>query len=459
MKKTLCVLLCVAMLLTMLAACGTKEAPPATDDPPATTDPATDTPDNPPAEGEPTLAEQLVVDPSQNVTLTVMSMHHTEQRRGLMDQTIALLNEDYPGITVEHNPVEDYTTAMKMAFDSGAGPDIVYVDDTTQNTLERYGYLMDLTDIAAEMGWADVAKPGALEYQNTRHPGVIRSIPYISGPRVVWYNADIFEELNLEVPVTLDEFDEVLATVKAAGYTPFEASIRTTLWHIDGVLFGVTPFEDISKWYYLEETTDAYLAGRETALEKVAEWVEKGYFREGITSIDHNNLNVLFPRGETVFYVSGASANGPLNAAGMNVGAFAFPKISEDFPTTLVDASDSGWAIRADLPAEKLAAAVAFINEFYSEEAARVWVEGGFVSLLNYDQSDANITPQQLAAIQACEGAQMGYFLDNAAPGMLDAMEILNSQMHLGEITGKEYAEALNKEYEILKAEELSKRD
>lgn len=405
-----------------------------------------------------TLAERLTVDPDQEVTITVMSMHHTEQRRGLMDKNIAQLNEKYPNITIEHNPVEDYINAMKMAFDSGEAPDIVYVDDTTQNMLERYDYLMDITDISREMKWADVSKPGSLEYQNVRHPDIIRSVPYISGPRVVWYNKAIFAELGLEPPTTFDEFEVVLEKIKAGGYIPFEASIRTTLWHIDGCLFGEVPFEDISKWYYLEDMTDVYKEGHKAALERVASWVDKGYFRDGITSIDHNNLNVLFPRGETAIYVSGASANGPLAEAGMDVGAFPFPKKSADFPTTLVDASDSGWAIRADLPEEKLAAAVAFIDSFFTEESARTWTEGGFVSLLTYDQSDANITPQQLAAIQACQGAQMGYFLDNAAPGLLDAMEILNARLHLKEIDGAEYAELIDADYETLKAEELAKR-
>lgn len=405
-----------------------------------------------------TLPDRLTVDPEQNVTISVMSWHHTEQRRGLMDKNIALLNEKYSNITIEHNPVEDYINAMKMAFDSGDAPDIVYVDDTTQNTLERYGYLMDITEIAKEMKWADVSKPGSLEYQNVRHPEAIRSVPYLSSPRVVWYNKTIFTELGLEVPTTFDELEVVLEKIKAGGYIPFEASIRTMLWHIDGCLFGEVPFEDISKWYFLEDTTDAYKEGHLAALQRVASWVEKGYFRDGITSIDHNNLNVLFPRGETALYVSGASACGPLNGAGMDVGAFPFPKKSTDFPTTLVDASDSGWAIRADLPEEKLAAAVAFIDSFFTEESARLWTEGGFVSLLKYDQSNANITPQQLAAIQAAAGAQMGFFLDNAAPGMLDAMEILNARLLLKEINGAEYCEQIDADYETLKAEELAKR-
>ena len=167
--------------------------------------------------------------------------------------------------------MEDYTQAYKLAFDSGDAPDIVYVDDTNQNLLWRHGYLMDIADIVEEMNWAEHAKPGALEYQNVRTPGEIYSVPYISGPRVVWYNKAIFDELKLEEPTTLEEFNVLLAKVKEAGYIPFEASVRTLLWHIDGVLFGTTPLEDITKWYYLEESTPAYKEGRRAALDQVSE--------------------------------------------------------------------------------------------------------------------------------------------------------------------------------------------
>lgn len=442
MKKLVSWLIAAAMLTATLAGCSSGE--------PDVQEPA----QNP----ELTLQQKLEVDPDAKLTITVMSMHHTQQRRALMDETIAQFNKTYPNVTIEHNPVEDYIQAMKLAFDSGEAPDIVYVDDTTQNMLERNNYLYDMTDIVSEMNWAEHVKPGTLEYQNKRHPGQISSVPYISGPRVVWYNKAIFDELGLEVPVTIDAFNDCLKKVKDAGYIPFEASVRSLLWHIDGLVFGTVPMEDITKWYYLEETTDAYRDGKLAAMRQVEEWIQNGYFREDVTSIDHNNLNLLFGRGETAFYVGSASAAAPLNEANLDVGAFPFPKKSAEFQSTLVDASDSAWAINAAIPDEKLGAAVAFINQFFTQENAKTWSEGGFISLTNFDLSDADITPQQHAAQDATEGCQMGYFLDNAAPGLLNSLEILNSRLLLKEIDGDQYAQLLEDEYEKLKAEELSKR-
>lgn len=443
MKKFASWLLLAAMTAGMLAGCSSDKPKEA---------------DAPAQNAELTLAQKMEVDPDAKTTITVMSMHHTQQRRALMDETIAQFNEKYPNVTIEHNPVEDYIQAMKMAFDSGEAPDIVYVDDTTQNMLERNNYLYDMTEIVEQMKWADKVKPGTIEYQNLRHPGRINGVPYISGPRVVWYNKAIFDELKLTVPVTIEEFNETLKKVKDAGYIPFETSVRSMLWHIDGLVFGTVPMEDITKWYYLEETTDTYREGKLAAMRQIDEWIKNGYFREDVTAIDHNNLNVLFGRGETAFYVGGSSAASPLNEANLDVGAFPFPKVSAEFPSTLVDASDSAWAINAAIPDEKLGAAVAFIDQFYTQENAKTWVEGGFISLTNFDVSDADITPQHRAAQQATEGCQMGYFMDNAAPGLLNSMEILNSRLLLQEISGEQYAQLLEDEYEKLKAEELSKR-
>jgi raffinose/stachyose/melibiose transport system substrate-binding protein len=453
MKRALSTLLALAILLSLVAGCAPKEPAPA-QAPPASSNTEKDTAASKPL----TLAEKLKVDPNIKQTITVMSWNHTEQRRELVNQTIELFNKKYPNITIEHSPVEDYNKAYKLAFDSGEPPDITYLDDTNQNLLERYDYLRDITEIAKEMRWAEKSKPGAIEYNNRRHPDKIFSVPHVSGPRVVWYNKKIFNELGLSEPVTIDEYNELLAKIKSAGYTPFEASIRTFLWHIDGLLFGTVPIEDITKWYYLEETTEAFKAGRLAALKQVEDWIKKGYYRKDITAVDHNNLNVLFGRGDTVLYVSGASAAKPLNTAGLDVGAFPYPKKSKDFQTTLVDAADSGWAISAAMPEEKLAAAVAFIDTFFTPESAKQWAEGGFVTTMNFDISDAKIFPQQMAAMKATEGAQMGYFLDNAVPGLLDAMEILNAKILLGEITGEQYAETIASDYEKLKEEELAKR-
>ena len=44
------------------------------------------------------------------------------------------------------------------------------------------------------------------------------------------YNKDIFEELNLEVPTTYNEFKDVCQTILDAGITPiYEAT--TNGWH------------------------------------------------------------------------------------------------------------------------------------------------------------------------------------------------------------------------------------
>ena len=452
MKRKLCVLVLLALLLSLVAGCQQKV--PAQNEP-ATTNTTDST--TPAAPAEKTLAEKLVVDPNVKQTITVLSFNNTAIRRQLVDGTIALFNKKYPNITIEHNPVEDINQALKLAFDSGSPPDVVYVDDNQQNMLERNNYLMDLTEIAKLMKWEDKTKPGAVEYQNRRHPGIIRSVPHVSAPRVVWYNKKIFNELGLSEPVTLDEFNEVLAKIKSAGYIPFEASVLTLLWHIDGVMFGTTPIEDITKWYYLQETTPAFNEGKLGALKQVEEWIEKGYFRESIASVDHNSLRVLFGRGETALLVMGVSSAQPLYEAGLDVGAFPFPKKSRDFQTTLVDASDSGWAIQANLPEEKLAAAVAFIDTFFTRESAKLWAEGGFVTTTSFDISDAQVFPQLKAALEATAGAQMGYFLDNAAPGLVDVLQTLNSQLLIREINAEQYMQKFTDEYEKLKAEHLSK--
>src|SRR5690625_4653298 len=57
--------------------------------------------------------------------------------------------------------------------------------------------------------------------ESASHEGDVDSVPvYIHRGNVMFYNMEIFEEHNLEIPTTIDEFFEVAETLEAAGIVP-----------------------------------------------------------------------------------------------------------------------------------------------------------------------------------------------------------------------------------------------
>lgn len=452
-KKILAMLLAALLVLTAMVGCTTAE-----NDSTTTTEDETQTETVQATETEEAEEAESVI-PSvgdDEITIEVMTWQYNDAEVEALNQTIALYNAKYPNVTVDLVTVEDYLTEYKLAFDSGEGPDVVYVDDTTQVLLERYDYLMDITEYMDTYGWADIALGGILEYQNARHEGQYFSAAQNSNPRVCWYNTNIFDELGLEVPTTLDELDAACEVIKDAGYIPFESDPTTLLWIMGELVFDYTPYEDVAKWYYLEETTDAMQEGWLKAAEKIEEWIDKGYFRDEILSLDTTNAFVMFAGGTSAMFYCSADISSYFGAyvEGFTVGAFQFPTVEAGDEKVIVSGAHSGWAVNSAIDSSKLGAALEFINMFYTEEVNAIWVSAGYFSSLDYDISDIAVDDAYRAAAAACEDTQIGFFLDNAETGLLDKMQTLNESLLLGDITPAEYVEQLNTAYEGLKVEQ-----
>lgn len=112
---------------------------------------------------------------------------------------------------------------------------------------------------------------------NTRD-GKIYGIPFNKSTEVLWYNKDLFEELNLEVPTTYEELAEVAKTITkekgivGAGFDSLN-NFYTTFLKNEGVTFDnntdVTSEESVKAAnYYLDGIKEGYfrIAGTEVYL-------------------------------------------------------------------------------------------------------------------------------------------------------------------------------------------------
>jgi len=374
-----------------------------------------------------------------------------------MKETIAKFNEKYPNVKVVHSANENYEQAYKLAFNSGSGPDISYLDDLNQQSLQKNGYLLDITEDVKRMGWLDKFAKGSAEFNNQRTPGQYYSMGFISYPRVLFYNKKIMDELNLTAPKTLEELEAQLPIIKEAGYIPWEASETHMLWITFSIVLNSVPMEDINKWYFLQETTPAFVEAYKAALTKVDEWVDKGYFRKEVLSMNSSDLVTPYTRGDTVFQLTGNSTAKKVEGLPFPIGVTAFPGKDPSVPPVLVSAIDGSWALKADIKPEKKQAALDFIDTFSDPEIAAKWMENGFTVTTIFDSSNVKLSPLQLETVNAVQGTQTGYFMDNAVPGLLETMKKLNQRLVLNNVDADKYWEEMNATYERLKKEYLSK--
>lgn len=219
MKKTIALLLLLAMLFS-LAACAAQNDTPATNEQ-QTTEPAQST-----APAEDKKTEEPATEPTEEGgTLTLFVQAADDVRISIMDDYIKPNFEAaFPGWELEITVIGvDQSTyaAMKTYNATGDLPDVYWSDPNWSYAMVASGNQLDLTDYITNDGFAD--KFGGDISLMTYKGGVYALQPGSDAHYypVFYYNKQIFADNNLEVPTTLDELFDVCDKLVAAGITPF----------------------------------------------------------------------------------------------------------------------------------------------------------------------------------------------------------------------------------------------
>lgn len=212
MKKFLAILMALCMILAMCA-CGAKtEAPAAA--------PA-ETPAEAPAE---TPADAK---PFEGVTLNVLDVSHVPSAviQANLDEF-----EELTGMKVNLE-IEEYANSntkkeIELSGQSNAY-DVMHTDTSLVNRYASAGWAVDLTDYIAAAEGYDYEDFYASASSGLTVDGKIYGVPTTWASSVLFYRADIFDALNLEVPGTPDELVEVCEAILASDYDIAPIVMRT----------------------------------------------------------------------------------------------------------------------------------------------------------------------------------------------------------------------------------------
>jgi raffinose/stachyose/melibiose transport system substrate-binding protein len=243
-------------------------------------------------------------EPPDEVVLTMGSWRpdDVEQMNRILDR----FHEEHPTITIRFEPTNppDYNEALQAQLASGTGPDLFYVRSYATSRMQyEQGYLKPLGDLP---GLKDRFQPEMVAAWAT-DDGLPYAVPFIATSHGVYYNEEIFADLDLSTPNTWEELLITAQAIKDAGIVPF-ANASGDPWTIAEVVFmNLAP-----NFIGGREGRMAYLNGERCFDDEhvVAAFGAMGdlapYFPTNHELLTYGDSRELFAQGQAAMFMSGS---------------------------------------------------------------------------------------------------------------------------------------------------------
>ena len=345
-RKLLALLLAMSMVVGVFAGCsgdsGKSSSSTADTSTSSTTDESKDTPSDADTSTDTETSEtgEKNIPEVTSEPLSILLWDHATEdpAKSRMESAVARFMEAYPNVTVEevHQQNDNYKQQLIVAMSSGQCPDM-YQHWGGGPMAEYYesGFVNDITEM-----YNTYDHPAFIEASiaQSTYEDKILAIPFggLSGCDI-FYNKTIFEEVGVEVPETIDELEAVCDKLLEAGYTPFSLANSpgwTGSMYFMYLVARHSGNDEFDAAYTQEGsfTSDAFIY----AGEKIQEWVETGYFPEGVNSLspdDSQDLALMYD-GTCAMMLHGSWVVSSMNADNAewyseNIGVFRFPEDSE----------------------------------------------------------------------------------------------------------------------------------
>ena len=283
MKKLLSLLLCAAMVLSLVA-CGGNETP------------ATE------AAKEPAATEAAVNEPA-TAGKTKVRLAYWNSEDTVAD-LLAYLAEAVPDVEIEYQFIDNsnYATIIDTQLSAGEGPDIICESPASALKHAKLGYLADVSDLGALYSNA-----GTSVYS---YDGKVYALPGISWFEGIYYNKAIFAENGIALPKTFDEYIAVCKQFQDLGIKPLSAGLKSWEPMLKNSMAFVTAeylSTDAGKNFGAEyrEGTTTLDGVWNSYIEKWSEMITAGVYTTDMTGIDHTQALEEFATGGSAMFCSG----------------------------------------------------------------------------------------------------------------------------------------------------------
>lgn len=325
---------------------------------------------------------------SEDKTITYWNIGTEGADKAALEYAVDAFNENTDsGYQVEMVAIQNdnYKERLVVAMSSGECPDMY--TSWSGGPMNEYidsGFAQPVDDLYEEYGLNDIFMEAATAQAS--YNGHIYAVPtYNVSLAGIFYNTEIFDEYGLEVPTTLSELEAVCDTLVENGITPF-ALANAPKW--TGSMFyqclvaryaGLEPFQAAVDGSGSFEDECFQWAG-----EKIQEWVQKGYFPEGVNSLDEDagQAKQLMYQETAAMMLTGSWYTGTFSTDSPEfyekIDWFSFPAVDESDADTSIQIGTIGdQFVSFNCEGEKLDAAFECASYYASDEAQQVMVDNG----------------------------------------------------------------------------------
>lgn len=360
MKKALSILLVLAMVCSLLAACGSQQA----------------SQEETPAETKAAAAEPAKKEEGGVTTITVLRPGDQDKVASFMEPAVEAFEKENPDIHVEimYESWAGWIQTYPTYFEANTQPDVVFWWDNKLHDSSANSHLVDLTPYLSEelvnkipQGVWDLTDPGDMDG--------LYYVPSSVDTFVLYYNKDVFAEAGLDPESPPTTWDELLAAAKAIKENTGKAGLGVP------AINGAEVLEEFVG-HFINQATDAPVLDSDSmplfntpeGLEAL-EFLEQlwPYVQESPTEYGRGELRPLMRDGEIGMLIEGPWAISTM------IGGYG-ENFTEDGPVGIAEvpigpngkkitwAGTNGWVATKQETAE---ASAKFIEYLMSDEVLK----------------------------------------------------------------------------------------
>ena len=323
-----------------------------------------------------TAAEAASTDATSVGKVAIELFHQKPENVELYNTLVNKFMEENPDIQVNVTLAESTTTTLISRVAAGNIPQLVSVFpwNASYKDMFREGLFMDLTD----QDFMKRVTPSVLERCEVN--GKQYSLPLTTNSFGLYYNVDIFNELGLTIPKTMDEMWGVCDKLVEAGIQPFSFPDKKAVrinQQFDRMLIGCVDHDFYSKCD--EQINGSYNIKDDPNIRKYAETILKlrEYGNPDSLGYDDEPAYEEFTSGKSAMYIDGSWAVTTFETMNpdLNFNCTAIPAITtDDFWTC--GTVDTAYSISADCTPEQQDACIRFLDFLVREDIAQEFSDG-----------------------------------------------------------------------------------